>query len=138
MTYTEPTRRAVALALGWEFAPGKPCDLWMDANGQTAHVGPPPITPADLTALNNAALSFMTSEGLNGDSCACEHCDYHPTTNDGQALALFDLLAVEQQAAAMHLLIDWRGSVPSWVVDGPPDRPALLTAAAVLASRSAE
>ena len=145
----------MALALGvwqiWEWKPAGSGDkYWQCTDGfgrQRKIDDPPPITPADLQALNRVAAeaqgwAWSEHRGYRdgwdtGDDIVFIE-DYTPSTDDGQALALCD-------AVGWALVIEaW----PGWHEDGyrgfvlkvlmSPDRPALLTAAAVLALRGGE
>ena len=136
MTYTEPTRRAVAQALGREPFPGHPHGRWK--------------LTADLEALDRMAAEAQgwTADGPHMDGTCDQwtwrdgprphwiaYAAYTPTTNDGQALALFSTLGPGETNKAIRLLHEWCGCLEHWLCAPALDRPVLLTAAAVLASR---
>ena len=151
MSFTEPTRRAVAHALEKQI----PCDDCGLENGSTewdrcrdsCNCTCHRVTPADLEALNRAAaeaqgwvLRRVKTNPRDVWFADGEFVEwaiaYTPTTNDGQALAFTGALTDEQREVVIVLLRDWLGRVRDWILH--PDRPALLTAAAVLASRGGE
>ena len=158
--YTETTRKAVALALGWERVKCNPHDSWhLTVNGERLKVrqdGPPQITPDDLEALNVLAAETQgwTSTWTRGGEKRywqkfnewIDRADYTPTTDDGQAISLSDAVGWRLVAHVLRELCPHQSN-PSlmesignavgagWEEWTAQDRPALLTAAAIIAAR---
>ncbi len=155
MRYSEPTRRAVAFALGWIqdsddwwHAPSdRPADMSQDS---------PTCTPADLEALNRLAAEAQgwvldNDTGMWLDAgCTIDDAGsimggletYTPATDDAQAIALCDAVGWTLAGEVIAEIVGPKVLRPGWI-DGvafamnnhPEDRPALLTAAAVIAAR---